>query len=303
MWAVGDTADVQRPSAPLWVLMGGGKDVDAAMRKMIEKSGGGDFVILRASGADGYNNYLYQELGGVHSVETFLVDSREKAQDPLLARKVRNAEAVFIAGGDQSQYVNYWKGTRLSDALNYLAKDKQVPLGGTSAGCAILGEVYYAALMPGSLTTADLLANPLDERVTLGMGDFLQLQGLEDLVTDTHYDERDRKGRHAVFLAHLLQKGAAAAKGIGVSEATAVLVEGGQAYVLGSGRAHFLRTSQLPERMQAGQKLHWERGRQAVSSWEGREGDRFDLQAWKPLQGGKSSHLWVSEGVLGELAL
>jgi len=41
-----------------------------------------------------------------------------------------------------------------------------VPIGGTSAGLAILGEFSYAAL-EGSATTAEATANPFHENVTL----------------------------------------------------------------------------------------------------------------------------------------
>ena len=36
-------------------LMGGGTDVDALFTWMSDRAGGGDFVVIRASGADGYN--------------------------------------------------------------------------------------------------------------------------------------------------------------------------------------------------------------------------------------------------------
>ena len=47
--------------------MGGGTDVDAAFKWMIEKSGGGDFVIIRADNSNGYNSYIY-DMGGINSV-------------------------------------------------------------------------------------------------------------------------------------------------------------------------------------------------------------------------------------------
>ncbi len=31
---------------------------------------------------------------------------------------IRNAEAVWIAGGDQSNYIRYWKDTPVEDAIN-----------------------------------------------------------------------------------------------------------------------------------------------------------------------------------------
>nr|MCU0404901.1 hypothetical protein [Chitinophagaceae bacterium] len=74
----GDTADIKTATSPGLLLAGGGGDVDEAMRWLLQRSGGGDVVIIRASGGTGYNKYLY-ELGKVNSVESLLINSRELA--------------------------------------------------------------------------------------------------------------------------------------------------------------------------------------------------------------------------------
>ncbi|NBW37756.1 MAG: cyanophycinase, partial [Cytophagia bacterium] len=140
----GSPADVVTQSTSGIVLMGGSTDVEQALRWMITKSGGGDFVIIRASGSTGYNDYIYN-MGGVNSVETFLLDSREKANDPAVGKRLREAEALFIAGGDQSNYVNYWTNSEVSAAIQYLVEEKKIPIGGTSAGCAVLSEYVFDA--------------------------------------------------------------------------------------------------------------------------------------------------------------
>ena len=81
----GDTADVFTPTQPGYVLAGGSTDVDAAMQWLLARSGGGDVVILRASGSTGYNDYLYK-LGKVNSVETLLIDSRDLANNDTLQK-------------------------------------------------------------------------------------------------------------------------------------------------------------------------------------------------------------------------
>src|SRR5690349_15179220 len=66
------------PASQLLVLMGGGTDVDAAFKAMIAKARGTapgaklDIVVIRASGEDGYNDYLYGMDGAVDSVETLV---------------------------------------------------------------------------------------------------------------------------------------------------------------------------------------------------------------------------------------
>src|SRR4051812_15732301 len=69
----GNAADVKPAKTEgALLLMGGSTDVDDAFRWFIGKAGGGDIVVLRASGGDGYHNYLFTKIGGVDSVETIL---------------------------------------------------------------------------------------------------------------------------------------------------------------------------------------------------------------------------------------
>src|SRR5829696_5221604 len=121
---IGDAADINKPVAGGIVLMGGGTDVDAAFKWMIERSGGGDVVVIRASGTNAYNPYI-NSLGVVNSVETLKIDSRELANNDTVAGIIRNAEMLFIAGGDQSNYMRYWKGTKTEQAINYLLSEKK----------------------------------------------------------------------------------------------------------------------------------------------------------------------------------
>lgn len=54
---------------------------------------------------------------GLSSVETLVVPSRAAAEAPFVNEVVARADAVFIAGGDQSNYIRYWKGTKLDQTL------------------------------------------------------------------------------------------------------------------------------------------------------------------------------------------
>lgn len=248
------------------VLMGGGDDVDQAFRWMIRRAGvkpgtGGRFVVLRATGADGYNPYIYysgpgKKTGepadpywvggaalGLSSVETLVIPSRTAADDPFVNAVVRRADAVFIAGGDQSRYIRFWKGTALDRSLNALLS-RNIPIGGTSAGLAILGEYAFAA-MQGTIDSAAALSNPFDPRITLdpdpvGPGkSFLVPEPMMGVLTDSHFVRRKRMGRLIAFLSRLAggegagclgkmstaQKSLRGIRGIGVSEQAALLIE------------------------------------------------------------------------------
>jgi cyanophycinase-like exopeptidase len=54
---------------------------------------------------------------------------------------IRNAEAIFFAGGDQSDYTSLWPGTEVQSIIQ--GKLANVSVGGTSAGCAVEGNWIY----------------------------------------------------------------------------------------------------------------------------------------------------------------
>src|SRR5262245_1848032 len=199
-YLTGNAADASGDTAFGLGLMGGGTDVDALFTWMSDRAGGGDFVVIRASGADGYNQYVY-DLGDFDSVETLVLKNRAASFDPFVLQTINNAEALFIAGGDQSNYVNYWKGTPVEDAIHALAA-RGVPIGGTSAGTAILSEFIYAAQRQ-SVTSAQALADPFDQNITLDR-DFLLLPFMQGIITDQHLIERDRLGRTLTFMARVV---------------------------------------------------------------------------------------------------
>ena len=141
---IGNKNDIQTKPAPGIAMMGGGSDLDEAFRWLCQKGNGGDFLILRASGSDAYNPYI-NGLCKLNSVATLILSDRQAAQDPAVAEIIRQAEVVFIAGGDQANYIRAWKDTPVQDAINAnLAEGK--PIGGTSAGLAVQGEFVYGAL-------------------------------------------------------------------------------------------------------------------------------------------------------------
>ena len=181
-------------------LMGGGKDLDDAFRWMCEKSGGGDFLVIRATGDDDYNPYI-AKLCKQNSVATLVIPTRDAALDPKVAEILQKAEALFISGGDQSNYVKYWKGTPVEDAINELIRHN-VPVGGTSAGLAILGQFSFSA-MNDSAYSKETLQDPFNDRVTIAT-DFLKVPDMENTITDTHYVKRDRQGRFLGFMARIL---------------------------------------------------------------------------------------------------
>ena len=261
-------------------MMGGGGDLDEAFRWLCNKSDGGDFLILRASGDDDYNPYV-NGLCKVNSVATLIVPDREAAQDSSVAEIIRRAEVIFISGGDQANYVRGWKGTPVEAAINiHIASGK--PIGGTSAGLAVQGEFVYGALgdKPDDqdLASTDVLPNPYFDRVTL-VRDFLKIPHLENSLTDSHFAKRDRMGRTLGFLARIIQDGwSQSPREIALDEKSAVLVEAdGKGTVVGDGKgAYFLRPTRSPETCKPGVPLTFRQ----ISVYRVATKGRFDLVSW-----------------------
>ena len=297
-YAVGNTDDVRTPTRGLIVMQGGGTDVDINYRRMGELSGGGDFVVLRASGEDGYNQYIY-DLCACDSVETIVFENRDAAYDEFVITKIRSAEALFIAGGDQSRYVRFWKGTPVEDTINAVAA-KPAPIGGTSAGMAILGQYAYSAMSANSLTSLHALANPYHVDLTLE-ADFLLLAGMENIITDQHLIERNRIGRTVALLARLVQgEITPTARAVAADRETSVHIDpsNGDVDVFGvddheTPNVYFMRTTKQASVCEEGKPLSIE----GVEVYRARPGDKFNLKTWRGL-GGVAYFLSVEEGVL-----
>ncbi|WP_374525477.1 isoaspartyl peptidase/L-asparaginase [Sphingopyxis sp.] len=208
------------------LLMGGGDRNIDSMKWFFGKAGNGHVVVISASYGKEIGEEFFHEIGGIQSAEIFVFHARSQAYDKKILARLRKADGIFIAGGDQSRYVRFWRGTPVNDILDaHVASGK--PLAGTSAGLAMQGEKLYGAMDDGSITSEAALADPLGPANTIE-GDFLHLALLKGIVTDTHFKERDRLGRLFAFLAKADVGRAADAPamiGLGVDESAALAVE------------------------------------------------------------------------------
>ena len=84
----GSTTDVETNPLGGVCLMGGASEDDEAMKWFLNRASGGDILVLRASGSDGYNDYLYTDLGiAVNSVETIRFNDGSANTDPYVLDK------------------------------------------------------------------------------------------------------------------------------------------------------------------------------------------------------------------------
>jgi cyanophycinase len=290
---VGSASDVTTATKPGTVLMGGGTDVDAAFQWMCQRSGNGDFLVIRATGTDAYNPYIQQLCPGENSVATLIIPNRTAASDPFVMTTIQNAEALWIAGGDQSNYINYWQGTPVEDALNTLIS-RGVPIGGTSAGMNVLAEFIYSAQASQAITSSEALANPFSKYITL-VRDFVGISILQGIIDDPHFVTRDRMGRDLAFMCRVYTNGwSSAPRDISIDEKTALLIdESGSGTVVGSSTVYFLRAQGAPQVCQPGVPLTY----QNIAVYRINAGGSFNLSTWKG-KGGATYAVSANAGVL-----
>jgi cyanophycinase len=279
-YLTGNAGDVVVSLAgPAHDLGGGSTDVDAAIQWMIDKVRGCtscstkiDVVILRSSGSNGYNDYIYA-MNGVDSVETLVITAAKDSNTAAVETTVKNAEVVFFAGGDQCDYVKYFKGTKVETAVESVYA-RGGGVGGTSAGTAILGDFTYDGCT-GSAVSADALANPYHRTITFTY-DFFKFTNFQNTITDSHFVPRDRMGRTLAFIARQIKDGkAASALAVAVNEVTSVVVDrNGLATVMGDGPAYFVLGDHMPEVCVSGSPLTFSN----YKIWKVPTGGTFDLR-------------------------
>lgn len=211
------------------MLMGGGGRIDEAYRWFIQKAGGGDIVVLKASESglsefDNYGTFMHSTLGGCDSVEVICFHSRLAASDSRVLQSIRSAEGILIAGGKQFLYADYWKDTPVAEALDGHVRAGR-PLGGSSAGLAVLGQFCYTAHVTAKLTSELAMIDPFGRSLTLE-NDFLHLDLMRGVVTDSHFSARGRLGRLITFMARMqAENEVEQLVGIGVDERTALCLD------------------------------------------------------------------------------
>lgn len=214
----------------------------------------------------------------------------EAANDDFVADTIRNAEAIWLSGGDQSDYLNYWAGTKVQAALKERV-NQGTPIGGISAGLDVLTQFVYSALLSKGTTSDQALADPFNKYITLDNQFDLKVPFLEGIIGDAHVVARDRMGRDVAFLCRIYDSGwSAQPRGISVDEQTALLIDmHGKATVLGTSSAYFLQAPGAPEVCQKGNPLTYrnisvyrinaQAGSYDLWSWMGHNGTEYNVSA------------------------
>ncbi len=160
---------------------------------------------------------------GATNVEFPIIDRRQRAQDPELARMVLEASGIFLGGGDQVHLVATLSGSRVGRAIKEAFTAGAVVCG-TSAGAAALSDTMLAG-------------GEMDEEgqeVPLYLGPGFGLLGFSALI-DTHFSRRGRLQRLFRRVAENPEL-----MGLGIDEDTALVVRGHLGEVVGRGSVYFV---------------------------------------------------------------
>lgn len=212
------------------LIVGGGGMPRGLSDEFIELAGGKDakliYVPCTESEFVDESRLLGAWRGKVASATVFHTKDRNKADtDEEFLAPLKEATGIWFGGGRQWNFVDSYYGTKAHELmLNVLARGGVV--GGSSAGASIQGE-YLARANP--VANFDIMA-PGYER---GLG-FLQ-----GVAIDQHFSQRGRQ-KDMTELANTYPQ----LLGIGLDEATAIIVQKSKAKVVGRGRVFFYDRNQ-----------------------------------------------------------
>lgn len=163
------------------------------------------------------------KVAGATNVEIPIVDKRDLAQDERIAKMVREANGIFLGGGDQVHLVATIGGSRVGNAIRDAYRRGAVVCG-TSAGAAALTETILAG---GEVDETGVHS---DMHIGPGLG----LLGFRAMI-DTHFAQRRRL--HRLFVAIAANPDL---MGLGIDEDTALVVQGHLGRVVGKGGVTFV---------------------------------------------------------------
>ena len=213
---------------PLLIIGGhedkeGDKRILSALARLLD---GGKLVLATVAShePDGYfeaYRQAFEGLGVTDLVELYVNERSDSGSKEALDR-LDGAAGVFFTGGDQLRISSQIGDTAIERRIHEIHRGGGV-IAGTSAGAAVMSETM-------------LVKGPSGESYRIGELHMAPGLGLmRHVIIDQHFAERGRYGRLLGAVAHnprLL--------GVGVDEDTALLVEGDEGRVLGSGAVYIV---------------------------------------------------------------
>lgn len=216
------------PKGTLVIVGGGGMTPDIG-QAFIDAGGGekGKFVVLPVSMPDPIKTQaeetFLKRMGAKH-VTVIPYREQKDLEDPKVLEVFKEATGIWFGGGRQWNFVDAYEGTKLP-ALFQDVLNRGGVIGGSSAGATIQGDY----MVRGAPAGPDIM---MCEGYEKALG-FLPGVGI-----DQHFSARKRFKDMTAFVTKYPQF-----LGIGLDEATAIVVKGSVAEIRGKGKVHFYDTN------------------------------------------------------------
>jgi len=234
------------PKGKLFII-GGGSRSDAMIKRLISEANlqnGGYVYILPMASEEADSAIIWSGEQFYRNGLTKIAGHNFKAgevQQQIHVDSIENASLIYISGGDQSRFMKAVTGTPVFDAI-HKAYQKGAVIAGTSAG---------AAVMSSKMITGNELKYPEyhetfrhieSENIEFEKG----LGLLENAIIDQHFLIRSRHNRLITAVLEYPE-----IPGIGIDEATAILVKGNSAEVVGNSQVLVFRNKSKTKKQKA----------------------------------------------------
>ena len=154
----------------------------------------------------------------VHDVGVLNIGSREEANKPEYAERIKQADVIIFTGGDQLRLSSIFGGTEIHRVLLDKYENTEIVIAGTSAGAAASSKnMIYQGSSKDALLKGEV-------KITGGLG------FIDGVIVDTHFVQRGRIGR--LLYAAASNPGIL---GIGLGEDTGLYIQGDTMEAIGSG--------------------------------------------------------------------
>jgi cyanophycinase len=216
------------PDVPKGALLihGGGGVPAAIVKKFIELAGGPNalIIVLPTANEDPLPARYYAvtmfEKAGARNVHQLRARALIDVEDPKTLDLLKKARGIWFGGGRQWRFVDAYEGTKAYELMHDVLRRGGV-IGGSSAGATIQGDY----LCRGS---------PFGNREIMYEGYERGFGFLPGTAIDQHFTQRKRFADMTALMKTFPQL-----LGIGIDEATALIVRGHVAEIMGRGQVHF----------------------------------------------------------------
>ena len=250
-------------------IIGGGNRSEALMERFVSLAGGAQSKVVvvpfASSVPEETGAAQADELSALGCEASYVFFEKGDADLEENLKKLDGVTGIFFSGGDQVRLADVLLGTKFLDKIKDIYYQGGV-VGGTSAGAAVMSKIMITGneLVSGDTTLSFASIKKGNVEVSEGFG------LIDFAIIDQHFIQRKRENR----LINLVIENNL--PGIGIDEATAIIVGDGHSFEVFGDRTVMVFEPQLsqPSRTDAKSNLSADHIKLSILL----SGDRYDLQ-------------------------